>query len=113
MRVRVVITSFFAIVLCVGMAHACTLLWDAPTTNEDGSPLTDLANYRAYYRVNTGGTWQLLGEVGATVTSVVVEPCLVGQYMVHAVNAVGVASDDSNIASVKKPGKVPNTRVVR
>ena len=27
---------------------AVTLSWDAPTTNEDGSPLTDLAGYKLY-----------------------------------------------------------------
>jgi hypothetical protein len=30
-------------------AVSVTLYWDAPTTNEDGSPLTDLAGYRVYY----------------------------------------------------------------
>lgn len=25
------------------------LAWDAPTTNEDGTPLTDLAGYKVYY----------------------------------------------------------------
>jgi hypothetical protein len=28
-----------------------TLTWDAPTTNTDGSPLTDLAGYAIYYRL--------------------------------------------------------------
>ncbi len=26
-----------------------TLAWEAPTVNEDGSPITDLAGYRVYY----------------------------------------------------------------
>ncbi len=40
-----------AIVLAVGAAHAGTLnaSWTVPTTNVDGSPLTDLAGYRVYY----------------------------------------------------------------
>ena len=28
--------------------------WTAPTTNTDGSPLTDLASYKVYYGVATG-----------------------------------------------------------
>ena len=31
------------------------LTWNAPTTNEDGSPLTDLGGYRIYYGVTTKG----------------------------------------------------------
>ena len=31
-----------------------SLAWDAPTTNADGSPLTDLAGYRIYYGTSSG-----------------------------------------------------------
>jgi len=37
-----------------------TLAWQAPTDNEDGTPLTDLAGYRVYY-----------GEVSGTYTNFV------------------------------------------
>jgi hypothetical protein len=30
-------------------SRAATLSWEAPTTNTDGTPLTDLAGYRIYY----------------------------------------------------------------
>src|SRR4030067_1427045 len=30
------------------------LTWDAPTTNTDGSPLTDLAGYKIYYGDSSG-----------------------------------------------------------
>jgi len=29
--------------------RAATISWDAPTTNNNGTPLTDLAGYRIYY----------------------------------------------------------------
>ncbi len=32
-----------------GSSHSATLTWDAPTTNVDGTPLTDLAGYKVYY----------------------------------------------------------------
>ena len=31
-----------------------SLEWDAPTTNEDGTPLTDLAGYKLYYGTASG-----------------------------------------------------------
>mgnify|MGYP001569980696 CR=1 FL=1 len=31
-----------------------TLSWDAPTTNTDGTPLTDLAGYKVYWGVVSG-----------------------------------------------------------
>lgn len=38
----------------VGGSGGVTLSWEAPTTNADGTPLTDLAGYRIYY--GTGPT---------------------------------------------------------
>ena len=39
------------LLLMVSPAYAgeATLSWDAPTTNVDGTPLTDLAGYRIYW----------------------------------------------------------------
>ncbi|MEF9427327.1 MAG: fibronectin type III domain-containing protein [Candidatus Mariimomonas ferrooxydans] len=33
---------------------AVALTWEAPTTNSDGTPLTDLAGYKIYYRTSSG-----------------------------------------------------------
>src|SRR3989475_10884580 len=40
-----------AVLLATNPGHAGILdvSWTAPTTNTDGSPLTDLASYRVYY----------------------------------------------------------------
>src|SRR3990167_9068042 len=35
-----------------GGAGVLDASWTAPTTNADGSPLTDLASYRVYYRTS-------------------------------------------------------------
>ncbi len=45
-----------ALVLYCLPAHAGTALltWQAPTTNVDGTPLTDLAGYRVYYGTSSG-----------------------------------------------------------
>src|SRR6266545_5032720 len=48
--------GLLAAVLLVGPAESGVLdaSWVAPTTNTDGSPLTDLASYRVYYGPATG-----------------------------------------------------------
>jgi hypothetical protein len=40
-----------------------TLSWDAPTTNSDGSPLSDLAGYKLYYG-NSSGSYTNSVDVG-------------------------------------------------
>jgi uncharacterized protein YfaP (DUF2135 family) len=37
-----------------GSSVARTLMWDAPTSNTDGSPVTDLAGYKIYYGAVSG-----------------------------------------------------------
>ena len=46
----------FAILMLAAPAYAkvYTLAWDAVTTNEDGSPCTDLAGYRIYCSLVSG-----------------------------------------------------------
>ena len=34
--------------------NSATLTWDPPTTNADGTPLTDLAGYKIYYGTSPG-----------------------------------------------------------
>ena len=47
-----------------------TLTWNAPTTNSDGTPLTDLAGYKVYYGTASGNYAQTV-DVGNVTTSVV------------------------------------------
>lgn len=47
-----------ALILAPQLSGACsgirfTMRWTEPTTNEDGTPLTDLAKTTLYYQVNT------------------------------------------------------------
>lgn len=86
--------------------EAFTLTYTAPTTNTDGSPLTDLAAFILYWRATSAEAWSPLGWIGPTALSVVIEPPLVGEFVVRAVNALGIESENSNIATAKKPGKV-------
>jgi len=52
------------------LAGDATLSWDAPTTNEDGTPLTDLAGYKVYYGTSSGNYSQSI-DVGNVTTYVV------------------------------------------
>ena len=47
-----------------------TLAWDAPTTNVDGSPLTDLGGYKVYYGT-TSGVYATVLAVGSVTTATV------------------------------------------
>jgi hypothetical protein len=49
------------------LAGDAALTWDAPTTNVDGSPLTDLAGYKVYYGT-TSGNYSTSIDVGNQTT---------------------------------------------
>jgi hypothetical protein len=51
LRCRDIITPVTTALILAGCAASGVLdaLWMAPTTNVDGSPLTDVASYRVYY----------------------------------------------------------------
>ena len=51
MMILVVFVPFVALALPVGTA---TLTWDPPTTNVDGTDLTDLSGYKLYYGTGSG-----------------------------------------------------------
>ncbi len=47
--ITIFLFPLFSQVVLAATPATATLTWTAPTTNEDGSPLTDLAGYRIYY----------------------------------------------------------------
>ena len=56
-----------ATALTVMFLVAVTFTWDMPTTNTDGSPLTDLAGARIYCGTETG-VYSLLADPGNVTT---------------------------------------------
>ena len=52
-----------------------TLSWDSPTTNEDGTPLTDLGGYRVYYG-QYSGTYTESINAGNVTTATINEPVI-------------------------------------
>jgi hypothetical protein len=82
------------------VAGKANLTWTPPTTNADGSPLTDLTSY-AIYRGPSASTMALLTIVPATVPAYTDTPLPVGTYYycVAAINSVGTSSSCSESIS--------------
>jgi hypothetical protein len=57
-----------------------TISWTAPTQNEDGSALTDLAGYRIYYGTSAGNLNEVIELNSAGITSYVIEDLVPGTY---------------------------------
>jgi hypothetical protein len=92
--------AFSLAVLQVATGSA-TVSWTPPTTNTDGSALTDLASYRVTYGLAADALSQTATISNAGLSSYTVEGLSQGTwyFAVVAVNAAGVESDISNVAS--------------
>ncbi len=82
---------------------SATLSWDAPTTNTDGTPLTNLAGYKIYYGTSSGNYTRII-DVGNVTTSVI-NNLAPGTYYftTTAYDASGIESDYSNEVSKTLP----------
>jgi hypothetical protein len=71
-----------------------TLSWTAPTQNEDGTALTDLAGYRIYYGTTTGKYSETIVLQSPGVSSYVIENLTAGKYylVMTSVNASDMES---------------------
>lgn len=80
-------------------AGSATLAWDAPTTNIDGTPLTDLTGYKIYFGTSSGNYTSVI-DVG-NITTYTVSNLSSGTYYfaVRSYDASGIESDFSNEAS--------------
>lgn len=67
MKKILALTLCLLILPCLVMAADVNLSWDAPTTNEDGTPLTDLSGYKVYYG-NLSGEYNNTEDVGNLTT---------------------------------------------
>jgi hypothetical protein len=92
--------AFNITVLAVASGSA-TLSWTPPTTNTDGSPLTNLAGYRVYWGPSAGTYPNSVTVNNPGLSSYVVSNLAPGTYhfTVTAVNSSGVESARSNSGS--------------
>jgi hypothetical protein len=78
-----------------------TLSWTVPTTNTDGSPLTDLAGFTINYGTSTNSMTQSINVTSAVATGYTVQGLAAGTwyFTVTAYTSVGTQSAPSDIAS--------------
>jgi hypothetical protein len=83
----------------VSPSNSVTLAWNAPTTNTDGNPLTDLVGYKLHYGTSSGNYTRVI-DVG-NVETYKIEGLQSGTYYfaVTAYNTSGNESDYSNEVS--------------
>jgi hypothetical protein len=84
---------------------SATLSWDAPTTNDDGSPLTNLAGFRVRWGQSSGNYSSSQTIMNPGLTTYVIENLVNGThyFVVTAINSADMESDYSNEASKTIP----------
>ncbi len=91
----------FSIAVVATATGSATLTWNPPTTNSDGSALTDLAGYKIYWGTTQGSYPNSVTINNPGLSSYVVGNLVAGTYffVVAALNSAGVESVYSNAAS--------------
>jgi hypothetical protein len=91
----------FSIAVVAAATGSATLSWTPPTTNTDGSPLTNLAGYRLHWGTAAGTYTSSVRLDNPGLASYVVENLAPGTYyfVVTALSSTGAESQFSNVAS--------------
>lgn len=92
----------FSITVTATAAGAAELSWEAPTENEDGSQLTDLAGYKVYWGTQPDEFVNSVTIDNPAVLSYVLEDLAPATYyfVATAVNSEGSESDPSDMATL-------------
>jgi hypothetical protein len=93
MAIAITILSLLIGGEALSLAASVQLSWQAPTTNADGTPLTDLAGYQVYYGPSSGNYTVTL-DVGNTL-SVSLSGLTAGQTYYFAVTAYDTSENES------------------
>ncbi len=83
----------FTITVEAAGSASYTLSWIAPTENEDGTPLTDLAGYRIYYGMVSGDYTETVILDSPGLTSYVLDRLAPGQYFLVMTAIDGTAQE--------------------
>ena len=80
---------------------AAALSWDAPTTDTNGQPLTNLSGYRIYYGESQTTLNETVNLTGTGLQTYVIDNLAAGTwyFAIKAVNSAGVESALSNVVS--------------
>ena len=89
-------------------SRTATVSWDAPTTNNNGTPLTDLAGYRIYYGASRENLSHMVQIHTVGLQTYVIDDLAAGTwyFAVRAVAANGTESTLSDIAAKTVLGEV-------
>ena len=95
----------FSLAVLQNANGTATVNWTAPTTNTDGSALTNLAGFRIAYGTNQGNLDRSVSLDNASLSTYTVNNLSSGTwyFAVYAVNSSGMESDISNIGSKTIP----------
>jgi hypothetical protein len=88
------LAPFSITVQAAALNNVATIRWTAPTTNTDGSPLVDLAEFRVSYGQTSRSYSHVLSTGSPSVTSLEIQGLTAGTwyFAVKAVNSRGVES---------------------
>jgi hypothetical protein len=92
----------FTITVAAPLTSSAKVSWHAPTSNVDGTPITDLTGFRVFYGKTAGQYSQSLLVSSPAITSVVIEGLATSTtwyFATKAVTAAGVESDYSQEVS--------------
>jgi hypothetical protein len=89
----------FNITISPMILGSATVSWNAPTTNEDGTPLTDLAGFRVLYGTDPNKMTQTLQIPGAQQKSVSIEELQPATYY-FAVKAYTQSARESTASAI-------------
>ena len=86
---------------CSWGGGSSTISWTKPTTNSDGSALTNLSGYKVMFGNSSSALSQSKSVSGASVTSTTIPALGAGTwyFAVRAVNSSGVESSNSSVVS--------------
>jgi hypothetical protein len=94
------VTTNYTLTCTWGMGST-TVHWTPPTTNTDGTRLTNLAAYRVFYGTSTSALTQVneITDTSATAATISSLTPATWYFKVRAVNSSQVESSDSNVTS--------------
>src|SRR4030042_3961897 len=104
--VLTLLTLSLVFLLSAGKAYPgqATLSWDPPTTNADGTPLTDLSGYKVYHGATSGNYSQIIDVSNVTTYTVAnLTAGLTYYFAATAYDALGNESGYSNEVSKTIP----------